>query len=293
MTMKKTVRIVLAVVAVLVLGAVAVGILNALVADGKWTFGWDDYRYDDSGYQIGQGTVSVTTLREIEIDWLDGEVRVEACDDSYPSVTELYEGDIPESYRLRWQVSEDGSRLSVKYRKSAWFFSPGASGRNKTLILRIPKAMMANLRLLDVESDSAKITVAGITAEVCELESGSGSCFAVDSHFQRFSAETETGHVVMDGTVREFVEFESGKGSFELASAVCPRQMEIETARGNVVLHLPADSDFKMICQRIGGTVTSDFVLMQTDNVYVCKNGTCVFSMEEIGGNLSVTIAKN
>ena len=142
---------------VLVLAAVVVGILNATVADGKLTFGWHDYRYDESGYEIGEGTVAAPDVERIELDWIKGNVKIVPCDDTYISLSEQYEGELAESARVRWHVSEDGKTLSIRARDSAWYF--GSGGPEKTLILRIPRKMLERLQALTVKTESASVDV--------------------------------------------------------------------------------------------------------------------------------------
>ena len=61
---KKPLTVIAIVMGALLLGAVVMGVLNALVADGAWHFGWESYRYEDSGYEIGGASVpSRTSLK--------------------------------------------------------------------------------------------------------------------------------------------------------------------------------------------------------------------------------------
>ena len=73
-----------AVIAAITMGAflllaIVLGVLNALVGDGRWNFGWNDYRYDDEGYEVGEGTVPHTGITAIDLDWIDGGVEIVAC----------------------------------------------------------------------------------------------------------------------------------------------------------------------------------------------------------------------
>lgn len=117
--LKKMLPILAIVVGALILGAIVVGILNALLANGTWSFGWSDYRYDDSNYRIGDGTIAAPNVTEIEVDWIDGRIEILPCDDMFLSVTEFSANELTEDSRLRWRVSEDGKSLSIKYRKSS------------------------------------------------------------------------------------------------------------------------------------------------------------------------------
>jgi hypothetical protein len=171
--MKRATVIALIVVGVLVLGAVVVGVLNALVGGGKWTFGWSDYHYDDSAYAVGDGTVYATELTEISVDWIDGNVHIVVCDDDYPSLTERASELLTDDSRMRYLVSEDGKTLSVKYRKSSSFFGM-SENKNKDLTLRIPRKMFSQLTLVDIYVRSSRLTVEGIDVKNLSIRSEKG-----------------------------------------------------------------------------------------------------------------------
>ena len=147
----------------LALIAVVVGVLNALVADGGWNLGWSSYRYDETDYEIGGASIPSKTVANIDIDWIDGEVEVVLCKDTFISVTEVYEGEITESDCLRYRLSEDKTSLSIKYRKSAAFVGFG-KGVEKKLIVRIPESFLPGLETITVNARSANVVIDGVTA---------------------------------------------------------------------------------------------------------------------------------
>ncbi|MBQ8311049.1 MAG: DUF4097 family beta strand repeat protein [Clostridia bacterium] len=191
MNMKKATMIVLIVLGVLVLGAVAVGVLNALLADGQWTFGWTDYHYDDSQYTVGDGTIYATDLTSVSVDWIDGTVQIVVCQDDYPSVTESAPGALTDDSRMRWCVSADGKSLSIKYRKSSSFFGT-SENKQKDLILRVPERMLAQLNAVNVKVVSSDLTVDGIAVENLKVESVSGDVTLLLPADKGFTLTSET-----------------------------------------------------------------------------------------------------
>ena len=168
MKLKKPLFIVGIVAGALLVLTVVLGIFNALVADGGWYFGWESYRYDEEGYEKGGSSVPSLQVTAIDIDWLDGSVTVLPCDDKYISLSERAVGGLEEGQTLRWRLSEDGSTLSVKYRKSSWFL--GASvNRNKELVLRVPRGLLEGLTELKIKTARGTVTVQGIEAANTEI----------------------------------------------------------------------------------------------------------------------------
>jgi hypothetical protein len=143
-------------VGALLVGAVVVGILNATVANGALTFGWTDFRYDEEGYTVGEGSVYAKKITGIAVDWLDGSVEIVPCRDTYVSVTEKSASTLPESAKLRWKVDENGL-LTVKSRKSGWVFT--TANHKKDLILRVPEQMLASIGTLSVSAADADVRI--------------------------------------------------------------------------------------------------------------------------------------
>ena len=269
--MKKVAIICSITVGVILLGAVIFGILNALVGDGTWSTGWNDYRYDENGFEIGDATVSSQSLTEIEIDWIDGAVLIVPCQDAYPSLTETTEdgAELPDSSRLRWKISENGERLTVKYRKSSWFFGFGSQNRNKTLILRLPEAMMSQLRELDVTSVSGNIVIDQLQAQRIELETVSGNLKIQNTVCESFALETVNGDALIDCNARQ--------------------HMEIESVNADLTLVMPADAAFSLHWESVSGHISSDFAYQQSGNTYTVGSGGRAIEIESVDGNLMLS----
>lgn len=160
MKLKKALKIIGITAAALVLAAVLVGILNAVIAGGAWNFGWTDYRYDDRGYEAGEGSVTHDGITAIDIDWIDGGVEVVICQDRYISLSEQSDEALTREGKLHYKVSADGKTLSVKYRASSWYFG-NSQNKNKTLTVRIPEHMLESgqLQSLKIKTVSGNVRV--------------------------------------------------------------------------------------------------------------------------------------
>ena len=85
---KKIIKYAAFVVGGLIVGAILLGVLNGLVGKGEWNLGWTNYRYDDTAYDVGEGSIAAPNVEKIDLDWIDGNVRVVLCQDAYISITE-------------------------------------------------------------------------------------------------------------------------------------------------------------------------------------------------------------
>ena len=284
---KKIFRILSLAALSLLLAAVVIGVLNALVADGKWTFGWRDYRYDEEGYTVGEGSIPTQSVGRIEVDWIDGEVEVVACQDRYPSLTEIAQNELPESAQVRWRVSEDGSTLSIKYRKSSWFLGVGSGNREKKLILRIPEKLMDNLSVLDIEGVSTNVKVSDVRAESFVFSSVSGWLLTKNCAFGTASLSGESGELTLGADIGGAVSISTQYGKVTLESSLAPSAVSISTKSGDIRLVLPSDASFGFDWSG-KGSVTSDLPCTREGSVYRIGDGTLTYAVTSQKGDLYI-----
>lgn len=278
MKLKKGIRIGTMAVGGIVLLAVVLGVLNALVGGGNWYLGWQSYRYDDSGYETGDGTVRADSVRRIVVDWVDGEVEIVSCQDRYLSLTEESREELTDANLLRWQVSEDGETLTVRYRKSSWFL--GSSGRkNKKLILRIPEQIQETLTSLELEAVSASVTLSEVRAERITLTGTSGRITLNGCCANALEVTGGKGEIFADGTFSGAVRLD-GAGNLSLNSTVCPSEVAMKSKAGKTVaLTLPKSSGFTL--ETDAASISQELPLTHTeDGKYQCGDGSAAVRVE-------------
>ena len=171
---KKIIKYAAFIIGGLIVGAILLGVLNGLVGKGEWNLGWTNYRYDDSAYETGEGTIPAPAVESIDLDWIDGSVTVVICQDAYISVSETAPAELTEKTQLHWFVSEDGKTLSIKYRGSSSFFGTNKD-KEKDLILRIPEKLIGQLQTLNINAVSSNVTVFNIIIENINVQTASGN----------------------------------------------------------------------------------------------------------------------
>lgn len=274
-------------VLMLLLGAVIIGLLNALVADGEWDFGWSSYRYDETGYEMGSSTVFSTSIEALEIDWIEGEVIIEvAADDTFISVTETSEGTLSENEIMRRAVSADGKVLLVKFCKSAAFLGFGGV-EEKTLIVRVPARMMGQLNRISVNADEADVQMRGVDCASVFINSTSGD-LSLLGNYQALSATTTTGDISVDAAVTGAVTLNTKGGDIKTSHAIAPESMTAITAKGDVEVNLPADIGFtlRLDCDR--DALSSDRMLTENGEQYTYGDGKVQISLKSSRGQVRI-----
>ena len=170
---KKIFKIVAVAIGAALICAVLIGVLNGLIGKGEWNLGWTDYRYDDSHYKVGEGTIAAPKLEHIDLDWIDGNVSIVICQDAFVSVSEKSPTELSEKTSVHWYVSEDGKSLSIKYRGSSSFWGR-TKDKEKDLILRIPEKLMGQLQTLTVNAISSDVTFSGVSVADTKITTATG-----------------------------------------------------------------------------------------------------------------------
>ncbi|MBQ2734748.1 MAG: DUF4097 family beta strand repeat protein [Clostridia bacterium] len=287
--LKRVAVITAIVMGALLLFAIVLGVLNALVADGRWSFGWKDYRYDEEGYESGQGSIPSSAITKIDLDWIDGGVEIVSCQDAYISLSETANTALPDSAELRWKVDADGT-LYVKYRQSDWFFGIGSDNREKQLTLRIPESYFAQLNEIEIKVSSSNVVIRNVTAKALEFESVSGALVVQGCDFSTFSAESKKGKLVADGLLSSDVSVEASEGDVDFKFPNCPTELEISSTYGSVTLRLPQNASFALAWETKKGSLSHDLPLTQSGNRYIAGEGSADFEVKTTSGNLTLTV---
>ena len=283
---KKPLIILLIIVAALLVGAVILGVLNALVGKGKWTFGWTDYSYDDADYEVGDGSIPATRITSIDLDWIDGNVRIIACKDAFLSLTESTDSELTEASRVRWQVNELGE-LSIKYRKSSFFLGK-THNKNKDLILRVPERFFEGLKV-SVNTRSANVFVEGIAAQEMVLNTESGN-FALlsDSSAAVLVVKSESGKLLIGGSISEQMELFAKNGEIRVETDQLPKQSKIESEskNENIYLELSPAQAFSLGFESESGRYISEFSMEQSGGRLLTGDGSALIDVKTKNGLL-------
>ena len=284
---KKVIKIVFLVILGLVLAAVIWGVISALFG-GNMMLGWRDYRYDESAYTIGEGSIPYDNITAIDLDWIDGKIEIVSCGDTYVSLTESAEGELSNSEKLRWSVDENGV-LSIKYRKSSWFLGFGYENRGKSLILRIPERMLSTLEHLNVETLSSEVTVNEIDARSFVYKNVTGNLIATNCCFDSCDLSSSAGDIDLPDCRIGSAEATTASGNILLYSQTCPSKLTLETKGGEVEILIPVSSSFTLYHETKSGQLSSDFSMQKLTDRYVCRDGAATFTVKTASGSVYIT----
>jgi len=288
--MTKAVKIALIIALVLIVAggsicsiAVRQGVdIEKMFRDGQFSI--DMGTSVDSEFVGGQGYSSAESfeldaaqLRRIEIAWVSGAVELRSGDGDRISVSEKADRSLAGDEQLRWKL-ENGT-LFIRY------CSPGRTNMpSKELNILLP----GDVRLQDVEivTVSADTVIKGLRLEdKLSCVSVSGEILAEGISCSKLSAVSVSGGLKVYGYARSFstvnvsgdteaelsgvyhIETESASGELKLKLAELPKELDAETASGDVRLFLPENSEFELDYESGSGDLHCEFELRRGEHL--------------------------
>ncbi len=314
MSRRKTMTIGLAVCAVILIAAVALGMGGV--------FGLGRYTYENADKYTAGETEITAAVRNLDVDWLSGSVTVAYHDGSTVELRETSKKTIGGDMQLRWWV--DGDTLRVRYAKDGvrtWHLFGGT--QEKALTLTLPQGIALN----DVKfhTTSGDVTVPALSAGTVALEQTSGNVrAAVSAEEIRLNAtsgdieltltgpvkkadigvtsgritltadETETvningtsGRVTLDvkkaGTVN--IRTTSGDITAKLGAFT---SLNVDATSGDLQLGLPEEPGFTAAVRQTSGSFSSSVALANTDGKHVCGDGSAAVNIHLTSGNIRI-----
>jgi len=260
--------------------------LSAIIFKGDDSmFGFNTYRYDDAdSYAVGAGQTTEDIV-ELDIDWIDGQVKMIPTDGDKVIISEDYQGK-NEEHRLRWKV--ENGKLLIKYRASGSSFGISFN-KGKNLTIEIPRSVWSRMKNVEISLVSAELIATEMAACEVDITSVSGDLMLSGSVGQ-LNIETVSGDVKIDGSV-ESLDLEGVSARVELSLMSQPKSLDIETVSGDVRIYLPADvSGFEATMDSVSGRISvSDFENVTTAKGYSrYGDGSVKIQTEAVSGNLKI-----
>lgn len=239
-------------------------------------------------YKTGDASISADSLKELKIDWVDGEINVLPYDGQTIEIKETSSDSLSESEKLQYYFKN--GTLIIQYQKSG-FLSFGLRTHNKNLTVSIPSALCGNLNEVSIDTTSSDVRISGIHAESFDMETVSGNVDASDIETsQEFGSDTVSGNLNFSGNFKE-LDIETVSGDCTISSSSTPEDIQFDGVSGDFILQIPASSQFTLELDTMSGSFQNDFATNQKDDSYVCGNGSAQYDIQTVSGD--VTICKS
>lgn len=221
-------------------------------------------------------------IRQVEIHWISGTVRLEHWDGENVVLEETEPGDTDQL--LRWRLIRD--TLVVQYCAPGSYTDLPA----KDLVVKLP---VQDGLSVSVETVSADCTAVGLQLVELEFDSASGQLEAEGS-FRTLSAESVSGAVTITGQVRD-LEVEITSGTTALALQETPEELAFDSVSGDLILTLPGERSFVLETETVSGSMDCELPLRGGKEEWFYDSGTAApaaeLELSTVSGALSIKTA--
>lgn len=279
---------------------VALVILSTFIFTGcnEAIEGTIDYK-DADKYTIGNAIIK-EEVKEVNIDWISGSIKVEQTSNEILEVKEECSEDLKDDYRVRWYL--DGTTLYIKFSAPKIILDIHSK---KELSVRLPASV--NLDKVNINTTSATTNIADLKAsevslvsvsgdisvqsitEKMDVTTTSGALTIYTKNTKDLSIGTTSGEVMLYGDVSDTMKVNSVSGQLNADLDVTPNQLDVETVSGEVTLLLPKDPSFKATITTVSGDTHMSMPIVQDKNVYTSKDGKAQFEINTVSGDIDIS----
>lgn len=220
-------------------------------------------RYDGKTlYSAGDTQFDGGLIREVEVEWLGGDIEIEQSADNVLYASE--DGDGAAEAAKMHHLLQDGV-LKIKYCRSG-YCGEIAEG-SKHLRLEIPRGID-----LEIECTTAETTVGVIDVNEFDFESTSGNFSAEKISCQRLDIQTKKGQVNIGELAAAETDAESVSGDIRLG-LISPTRGEIESRSGNVTIQLRQGVGLRVNYCTTSGELVTNLPYEKKDGCFLFSTG--------------------
>ena len=253
---------------------------------------------NDNSYTVASGTVSVSDIKSIEINWETGSVKIEESDTDKISFSEVSNLDsdkdslgeatenkeLSESLKMRYKT--DGGKLVIQFCKSALRVRTGAvKDLKKDLTVYVPK----DVKFDEIKTNviSSAVYAAYLNAAVIELNGVSADLKLAGCDADTLKCDTVSGNfsVTTDGELKD-LEFNSVSGDLTV-NAKSVLKLAAVTVSANADLHLN-EFDFLLTLSGVSTTLEDNGISYEKtgEKNYKFSDGAGSVKFESVSGKV-------
>jgi len=230
-------------------------------------------------------TLDPSVIREIEIEWVAGNIIVRPMDVSEIMVSESDVTD--EKYAMRWSIHEQ--ELRIQFCEGKLTSRPGISLRDefsKDLYIYVPYTW--NCEALEVDAASATLEIADLTIRELDFDGADGTCTIENCDITDLDIDTASGDVTFSGNLNT-LDFDAASASFIGDFQNIPNRIDMDGMSGKLDITLPEDCGYTLKMDGMSSSFHTDFQeTRMVNDAHVYGNGQCRINVD--GMSCDVTI---
>ncbi len=278
------IRIILFSLAILVLASLMLGGIGF----GSYLTNLDkDYSYKENqlvnfGEVAPVGSFDPQDIRNIEIDWAAGSIRIVSSPDVKEiTVSETYVSN--QNYRMTY--TNLGNTLEIQFDNQKLYLGISYD-HSKDLVIEVPADWTCNE--LEIDTASAYVDIQNLTIGKVDFDGASGVCNFTNCTVEKLDMDTASGDVNFLGQLN-MLDCDAASANCKIDVSNQPYSIKIDSASGGLDLTLPDNSGFTCKLDTLSGDFTSDFeTIPQGNRLYRHGDGKCQIDVSGLSGDVII-----
>lgn len=246
------------------------------------------YKYDNANKYIAGETELSNNITKIEIEWINGNVRIDYHNKNTVSFAEESKKELSENETLHYYL--EGTILHIKFAKSGKLSS---FNFDKELNVLLPETI--NLSEIEIETVSANVEITQnyLNNAITELniKTVSGNVDALlFKGANSINIESVSGDVSISASVVK-ADIETVSGDIDLSGCSKIDECELSSVSGQVSLGLISISTFTLEKETVSGNFECEFETKLQGDKLICGDGKGDYDIETISGDIKIYIS--
>ena len=214
-------------------------------------------------YAVGDKALEVGSIKELEVIWKKGGVRIEEYDGDKILISEESETLLSEDYKMCY-LSKNG-KLIIRYSK----YMNGENEElklNKDLTILIPNKNRSLINEIKLNTVNSKINVSTEYISKLKFDSINGNTDVLGRYNQ--------------------IEMKKTSGDIYLELLNCPKLIDSNIVNGDITLSIPENKGFSIETEMKKGELESDFPLIAKENYAIYKKAKSKINISIVNGDI-------
>lgn len=235
------------------------------------------YGMPDSGEAF---TVSADAVRNLEIDWVAGNILIQPIDTPQIRIEETEVDNKKDA--LVWKLKN--GQLSIDFCEDDDRFVFQGTELRKDLTIYVP--MDWNCASLELDVASANVEINDLTIGEVEFDGASGKCSFGNCIVDRLDIDTASGDIRYTGTLG-ILECDAASANVLAVFENVPNRLAMDTMSGSLDITLPEDAGFTLDMDSMQKNFSSEFEDITVQNEqYIRGDGSCRIRISAMSGDV-------
>jgi len=231
----------------------------------------------------GKDTFSASEVREIEIEWVAGDILIQPHDTDTIMVKE--DGVIDAKYAMVLRCHDGELKIKFCEDSASKIGINNLNNLSKDLTIYVPRDWVCES--LEIDAASAKVEVNDMIIREVDFDGASGACEFENCIVDEIDIDTASGDVRFIGELN-ILDCDAASASVFAVLNKTPSRLDMDSMSGDLDITLPADAGFTLSMDALNSDFTSDFETTIKNGNYVCGDGRCRINMDAMSGDVII-----